>query len=106
MSRTCRHIPKSAQVAPVLGTTLRGKESLTKFDVAAVREHGWIVPAYVLPPDLQDRRLLRVVVKENFSRDRADKLLADLANAHDRLAQRAAARSRKVVVTPPAGPIC
>ncbi len=43
-----------------------------------IRERGWILPAYPLPPDLAARSILRVVVKENFSRDMADILLGDI----------------------------
>ncbi len=46
-----------------------------------IRERGWIVPAYPLPSDLTDRVILRVVVKENFSRDMADLLLSDIFRA-------------------------
>lgn len=37
-----------------------------------LRQRGWIVPAYPLPPNAQDTHVLRVVVKENFTRDLID----------------------------------
>jgi glutamate decarboxylase len=43
-----------------------------------LREHGWIVPAYTLPPDAEHITVLRMVVKENFSRDMVDMLAHDL----------------------------
>ncbi len=43
-----------------------------------LRERGWIVPAYTLPPDAQHVTVLRLVVKENFSRDMAEMLNKDL----------------------------
>ncbi|HEX5308324.1 MAG TPA: glutamate decarboxylase [Solirubrobacteraceae bacterium] len=43
-----------------------------------LREHGWIVPAYTLPPEAQHITVLRMVVKENFSRDMVDMLAHDL----------------------------
>jgi len=43
-----------------------------------VRRQGWIVPAYTLPPDADDVHVLRMVVKENFSRDMAELLVADI----------------------------
>lgn len=46
-----------------------------------IRERGWILPAYTLPPDLTHRSVLRVVVKENFSRDMVDLLIADIDRA-------------------------
>ena len=43
-----------------------------------LRERGWIVPAYTLPPDAQHINVLRMVVKENFSRDMVDMLAHDI----------------------------
>ena len=49
------------------------------FDISAhLRQRGWIVPAYTLAPNAQDIAVLRVVVRENFSRDMADMLIDDL----------------------------
>jgi glutamate decarboxylase len=46
-----------------------------------LRERGWIVPAYTLPPNAQSVSVLRMVVKENFSRDMVDMLSHDLRGA-------------------------
>jgi glutamate decarboxylase len=46
-----------------------------------LREHGWIVPAYTLPPNAEHITLLRMVVKENFSRDMVDMLSHDVHGA-------------------------
>ncbi len=45
-----------------------------------LRQYGWIVPAYPLPANAQETHVLRAVVKENFSRDLAEKFAADVAN--------------------------
>jgi glutamate decarboxylase len=51
----------------------------TVFDISShLRARGWIVPAYTLAPNAQDVAVLRVVVRENFSRDMADLLAEDL----------------------------
>ncbi len=51
----------------------------TLFDMAdKLRERGWLVPAYPMPPNRQDLVVQRVVVKEGFSRDMADMLLDDM----------------------------
>jgi glutamate decarboxylase len=50
-----------------------------------LREHGWIVPAYTLPPDAEHITVLRMVVKENFSRDMADMLAHDVHAALHKL---------------------
>jgi glutamate decarboxylase len=46
-----------------------------------LREHGWIVPAYTLPANAEHIQVLRMVVKENFSRDMVDVLAGDVAKA-------------------------
>ncbi len=46
-----------------------------------LRERGWIVPAYTLPANAERLTVLRMVVKENFSRDMADLLAADVKAA-------------------------
>ena len=43
-----------------------------------LRERGWIVPAYTLPPNAEHITVLRMVVKENFSRDMVDMLAHDV----------------------------
>jgi glutamate decarboxylase len=42
-----------------------------------LRERGWIVPAYTLPPNAEHVSVLRMVIKENFSRDMVDLLAHD-----------------------------
>ncbi|MBV8981085.1 MAG: glutamate decarboxylase, partial [Acidimicrobiia bacterium] len=64
----------------------------TVFDVSErIRERGWIVPAYKMPPDLEDLAVLRVVVRNGFSRDLAALFLGDLKRTVDRLATRTVA---------------
>jgi glutamate decarboxylase len=49
------------------------------FDLAdRLRAHGWLVPAYTLPPNLEHEAIQRILVRHGFSRDMADLLLADL----------------------------
>ena len=52
------------------------------FDEFAVahhlRERGWIVPAYTMAPHSESLKLMRVVVREDFSRARCDALLVDM----------------------------
>ena len=57
------------------------------YDVSeALRARGWLVPAYSLPPALDDVSVLRVVVRNGFSRDLAKMLLGDLEKVMKRLA--------------------
>ncbi len=49
------------------------------FDVSdALRGWGWIVPAYKMPPAIEDMAVLRIVVRNGFGRNLADCLLDDL----------------------------
>ena len=60
------------------------------FDVsAALRESGWLVPAYTFPPNRSDLAVLRVVVRNGFTHDLADMLLDDLRRAVARLQRQA-----------------
>ena len=43
-----------------------------------LRRYGWTVPAYTMAPDAESVTLLRVVVREDFSRSLADRLVTDI----------------------------
>ena len=72
---------------PVFAFTLRGViDDFTVFDVSnALRERGWLVPAYTFPENRTDLAALRVVVKQGFSHDMADLLVNDLMRQLPRL---------------------
>jgi glutamate decarboxylase len=75
---------------PVFAFTLR--EEITAYSVfdvsAALREAGWLVPAYTFPANRTDLAALRIVVRNGFSHDMSDMLLADLTRSLPRLAAR------------------
>jgi glutamate decarboxylase len=51
----------------------------TVFDLTErLRGRGWLVPAYTFPEDLTDMAVIRVVVRNGFTRDLADLFLTDL----------------------------
>jgi glutamate decarboxylase len=68
---------------PVVTFTL--SPDVTKYDVfdlsRKLREHGWLVPAYTMPPKRDDLAVLRVVVRNGFSHDMAELFLRDLRTA-------------------------
>ena len=71
---------------PVLAFKMSGDRGYTVYDVSeALRARGWLVPAYPMPPDLQDTSVLRIVVRNGLSRDMAGILMDDLKNAVERL---------------------
>ena len=44
-------------------------------------ERGWMVPAYTLPPDAQDVKIMRALVKETMSREQVERLALDIEDA-------------------------
>ena len=56
------------------------------YDVSErLRVFGWIVPAYPMPTGMEDVHVLRVVVRNGFTRDMARLLLDDLRRVLERL---------------------
>jgi glutamate decarboxylase len=74
---------------PVLAFRMAdGNEGYSVYDISeALRGHGWLVPAYPMPPDLEHIDVLRIVVRNGFSRDMAGMLLADLQECVEKLAK-------------------
>jgi glutamate decarboxylase len=72
---------------PVFAFKLRdGIDNFTVFDVSnALRERGWLLPAYTFPKNREDLAALRVVVKRGFSHDMADLLVGDIERQLPRL---------------------
>ncbi|OED45670.1 glutamate decarboxylase [Endozoicomonas sp. (ex Bugula neritina AB1)] len=80
---------------PVVVVRLMGQPSYTVFDLSdQLRKFGWIIPAYTLPSNACDISVMRMVVKENFSRDLADKLLEDIHQVVNRLSGSQSPESR------------
>jgi len=96
VQRTCQdvahHVARALAKRPELVVIADGSDlpvvtlslapTVTKFDVYDVsrklREHGWLVPAYTMPPNRQDLAVLRIVVRNGFSHDMAELFLRDL----------------------------
>jgi glutamate decarboxylase len=76
---------------PVFAFTVQGDAPFSVFDVsAALREEGWLVPAYTFPANREDIAALRIVVRNGFSHDLADLLLDDMGRVLERLGKQAA----------------
>ncbi len=65
---------------PVFAFKLKDEiENYTVFDVSnALRERGWLLPAYTFPANRTDLAALRVVVKLGFTHDMAELLVKDI----------------------------
>jgi glutamate decarboxylase len=74
-----RLLTRGDQLPVFAFTTAEHCKSFDVFDVSRrLRERGWQVPAYTFPKNREDLAVLRVVVRNGFSHDLADLLLADL----------------------------
>ena len=66
---------------PVFAFSVIDGTTFSVFNISdKLRERGWQVPAYTMPEGAEDVAVLRVVVREGFSRDMATMLLDDLKN--------------------------
>ena len=73
---------------PVFAFSVREGTPFSVYDLSdKLREKGWQVPAYTMPEGAEDVAVLRVVVREGFSRDLANMLLDHLQAAVEHLAK-------------------
>jgi len=64
---------------PVFAFKIKKETNFSVFDISEmVRDRGWLIPAYTMPENDEHLAVLRIVVKEGFSRDMADLLIEDL----------------------------
>ncbi|KAK8967199.1 Glutamate decarboxylase [Platanthera guangdongensis] len=64
---------------PLVAFSLKDRRRHDEFEVSErLRRFGWIVPAYTMPPDAQHVTVLRAVVRCDFSRPLAEKLVDDV----------------------------
>lgn len=64
---------------PLVAFSLKDNQRHDEFEVSdLLRRFGWIVPAYTMPPDAQHVTVLRVVIREDFSRTLAERLVVDI----------------------------
>ncbi|HML04180.1 MAG TPA: glutamate decarboxylase [Methanobacterium sp.] len=70
---------------PLVAVTLKNC-NFSAFQLSdKLRQKGWIIPAYTLPPNAEDISVLRMVIKETFSRDMCNMLFADIMDACGKL---------------------
>ncbi|KAL3527411.1 hypothetical protein ACH5RR_012067 [Cinchona calisaya] len=64
---------------PLVAFSLKDSSRHNEFEVSEIlRRFGWIVPAYKMPPDAQHITVLRVVIREDFSRTLAERPVIDI----------------------------
>lgn len=71
---------------PLVAFSLKDHSLHTEFEVSdMLRRYGWIVPAYTMPPDAQHVTVLRVVIREDFSRTLAERLVTNIEQVLEEL---------------------
>ena len=98
-------IGRDHEQLPLVAFRLAGEHAYDESDVAwqLSAERGWMVPAYTLPPNAQDVKIMRALVKETMSREQIDTLARDIEQACQTLASKGAAHhtERQMTVTGP-----
>ncbi|HEY7950209.1 MAG TPA: glutamate decarboxylase [Solirubrobacterales bacterium] len=76
-------IGESEEQLPLVAFRLAEEKGYDEFDIAwqLSAERGWMVPAYTLPPNAEDVKVLRALVKQTLSREQVDRLAEDIATA-------------------------
>jgi glutamate decarboxylase len=58
-----------------------------------LRDHGWLVPAYSMPPEREDLVIQRILIRHGFTREMADTLLEEMQSALAHFAEHPVTRS-------------
>jgi glutamate decarboxylase len=71
------------ETLPLVAFNLAEEHPYDEFDIAfqLAAERGWMVPAYTMPPNAQDVKMMRALVKLNLSRSLVNRLDDDIAEA-------------------------
>jgi glutamate decarboxylase len=76
-------IGKGEETLPLVAFNLAEEHPYDEFDIAfqLAAERGWMVPAYTMPPNAQDVKMMRALVKLNLARSLIDTLHEDIGAA-------------------------
>lgn len=73
---------KESKVLPLVAFELDDKIPFDVFTLSErMRQRGWIIPAYTLPKNAEDRAIMRIVIRLTLSREQINILYNDLINA-------------------------
>lgn len=79
-------IVSDAKHIPVVTFKQKNKDKFNLFDLSSeLKSYGWIVPAYSLPENADNIVLMRVVIRESFSKDMVDLFINNLKNSIEKL---------------------
>jgi glutamate decarboxylase len=76
-------IGKDDETLPLVAFNLAEEHAYDEFDIAfqLAAERGWMLPAYTMPPNAQDVKMMRALVKLNLARTLVDTLHEDISAA-------------------------
>ncbi|KAI3858335.1 hypothetical protein MKW92_004087 [Papaver armeniacum] len=95
---SCFEILSKDVGVPLVALALKDSSKHTVFEISeSLRRFGWIIPAYTMPPDAQEVAVLRVVIREDFSRSLAERLLSDFEKVMKEIEELPSRVSNKVV---------
>jgi glutamate decarboxylase len=68
---------------PLVAFKLAGEKPYDEFDVSwqLSAERGWMLPAYTMPPNAEEVKIMRALVKETLGRQQVDRLANDIEEA-------------------------
>jgi glutamate decarboxylase len=91
------------ETLPLVAFNLAEEHPYDEFDISfqLAAERGWMLPAYTMPPNAQDVKMMRALVKLTLNRSLVDKLDGDIAAAIETLEKKGpvSASERKLVKT-------
>ncbi len=88
-------IGKDSEQLPLAAFKLAEERSYDEFDISwqLSAERGWMLPAYILPPNAQNVKILRALVKETLGRGQVNRLCSDIAEAVETLEKKGGAHA-------------
>jgi len=79
-------INNETRILPLVAFELDEKCNFDVFNFSErIRQKGWIIPAYTLPKNAEDKAILRIVIRLTMSREQVNILYNDLLDAYDSL---------------------
>ena len=76
-------IGEDQEQLPLVAFRFAGERDYDEFDLSwqLSAERGWMLPAYTMPPNAEDVKVLRALVKQTLSREQIDHLAEDIQQA-------------------------
>jgi glutamate decarboxylase len=81
-----RVINNETRILPLVAFELNENADFDVFSFSErIRQRGWIIPAYTLPKNAEQKAIMRIVIRMTMSREQVNILFNDLVNAYDSL---------------------